>query len=207
MKFNPSFFVGGVDCIDFCNTVDHRHSPPACDFLQDAATAVEWGKAAGILSKSEGLPAGRERRSFADLLSARAELSRVLLPFARGGRPTDADLQAFSDRLQKVSLWLRLASRKGRYQLEDSSDDPLDKIRTAVIRSAADLLLSGSPERIRECGECGWMFYDTSRNHLRRWCSMEICGNRAKARRHYERVKRGKRQAVRSGAGARSSRA
>ena len=30
--------------------------------------------------------------------------------------------------------------------------------------------------------------YDTSRNHSRRWCSMESCGNRAKAKRHYRRM-------------------
>jgi predicted RNA-binding Zn ribbon-like protein len=42
---------------------------------------------------------------------------------------------------------------------------------------------------VGECeGEgCSWLFLDTSRNRSRRWCSMEDCGNRAKARRHYER--------------------
>ncbi|MBV8794030.1 MAG: CGNR zinc finger domain-containing protein, partial [Hyphomicrobiales bacterium] len=39
--------------------------------------------------------------------------------------------------------------------------------------------------RIRECGghACGWLFYDRSKNNRRRWCEMEICGNRAKQRR------------------------
>jgi len=34
---------------------------------------------------------------------------------------------------------------------------------------------------------CGWLFFDTSKNRSRRWCAMEDCGNRAKARRHYRR--------------------
>jgi predicted RNA-binding Zn ribbon-like protein len=44
---------------------------------------------------------------------------------------------------------------------------------------------------VRECSgdTCGWLFVDTSRNHSRRWCDMEDCGNRAKARRHYLRRK------------------
>jgi len=43
--------------------------------------------------------------------------------------------------------------------------------------------------RVRECGgtACNWLFLDESRNRSRRWCSMESCGNRAKARRHYHR--------------------
>jgi predicted RNA-binding Zn ribbon-like protein len=34
---------------------------------------------------------------------------------------------------------------------------------------------------------CGWLFFDASKNRSRRWCAMEDCGNRAKARRHYRR--------------------
>jgi predicted RNA-binding Zn ribbon-like protein len=42
---------------------------------------------------------------------------------------------------------------------------------------------------MRECGgsACTWLFLDHSRNRSRRWCSMETCGNRAKAHRHYRR--------------------
>jgi predicted RNA-binding Zn ribbon-like protein len=54
---------------------------------------------------------------------------------------------------------------------------------------AADLLTSGDLARVRQCGdaECGWLFFDTSRNGSRRWCSMDACGNRNKARRFYAR--------------------
>ncbi len=88
---------------------------------------------------------------------------------------------------QKVSGSLRLVPVKGRYALVSSAEGPLEQIAVEAVRSASSLLVTGHPDQIRLCGECGWMFYDTSRNHLRRWCSMKICGNRAKARRHYER--------------------
>ncbi len=53
------------------------------------------------------------------------------------------------------------------------------------------LLTSPSLARVRHCASasCGWLFVDVSRNHSRRWCDMEDCGNRAKARRHYARLK------------------
>ncbi|MCB0153982.1 MAG: CGNR zinc finger domain-containing protein, partial [Anaerolineae bacterium] len=55
--------------------------------------------------------------------------------------------------------------------------------------SAAELLTSDRLNRVGQCaGEsCGWLFLDTTRNHSRRWCEMEHCGNRAKAKRHYRR--------------------
>ncbi|MGW2909833.1 CGNR zinc finger domain-containing protein [Streptomyces asoensis] len=52
-------------------------------------------------------------------------------------------------------------------------------------------LLSTAPDRIRGCAQetCVLHFFDTSRNGTRRWCSMAVCGNRAKASRHYARAK------------------
>jgi predicted RNA-binding Zn ribbon-like protein len=52
-------------------------------------------------------------------------------------------------------------------------------------------LLRERPDRVRRCAHpaCVLWFYDTSRNGTRRWCSMETCGNRAKAGRHYARAR------------------
>ncbi|GGU41683.1 CGNR zinc finger domain-containing protein [Streptomyces lavendofoliae] len=54
-------------------------------------------------------------------------------------------------------------------------------------------LLRTAPDRIRACAHeaCVLHFFDTSRNGTRRWCSMAVCGNRAKASRHYARTKEG----------------
>ena len=56
--------------------------------------------------------------------------------------------------------------------------------------SAVAVLTEEDLGRVRECpgaGDCGWLFYDTSKNGTRRWCSMEGCGSRVKMRRHYAR--------------------
>jgi predicted RNA-binding Zn ribbon-like protein len=41
-------------------------------------------------------------------------------------------------------------------------------------------------ERVKICpaDDCRWAFHDNSRNGSRQWCSMAVCGNRAKARAH-----------------------
>jgi predicted RNA-binding Zn ribbon-like protein len=54
-------------------------------------------------------------------------------------------------------------------------------------------LLAERPDRVRGCAHpsCVLWFHDTSRNGTRRWCSMDACGNRAKAGRHYARTRGG----------------
>jgi predicted RNA-binding Zn ribbon-like protein len=73
------------------------------------------------------------------------------------------------------------------------AEDALDRVLWPVVHDAAGLLTSQELKRVKKCADerCGWLFFDTSRNHSRRWCSMESCGNRAKARRHYERQRAG----------------
>jgi predicted RNA-binding Zn ribbon-like protein len=61
-----------------------------------------------------------------------------------------------------------------------------------ALWSAADILVGLESARLRECANdrCLWLFFDDSKNGTRRWCSMQSCGNRAKAHRHYLRQKR-----------------
>ena len=70
--------------------------------------------------------------------------------------------------------------------------DSLDTMLWPVARSAVDLLTAAERRRLRECPgspgkACGWLFVDTSKNRSRRWCVTGLCGNRARAHRHYHR--------------------
>jgi predicted RNA-binding Zn ribbon-like protein len=66
----------------------------------------------------------------------------------------------------------------------------LDWLLAAVARSGAEILSEGTRASLHLCANphCGLFFYDTSRTHRRRWCSMAVCGNRSKvaafARKH-----------------------
>ncbi len=54
----------------------------------------------------------------------------------------------------------------------------------AVLAAAARLTEAGRWSRVKLCASetCRWAFVDESRNRSRTWCSMAVCGNRAKAR-------------------------
>jgi predicted RNA-binding Zn ribbon-like protein len=58
-----------------------------------------------------------------------------------------------------------------------------------LLAITALAIADGSWSRLKVCpgDHCGWAFYDHSRNRTGRWCSMAVCGGRAKAKRHYRR--------------------
>lgn len=59
----------------------------------------------------------------------------------------------------------------------------------ALLAHVAAAMLDGSWARLKACPgrDCGWVFYDASRNLSSRWCSMRVCGGREKARAYYRR--------------------
>lgn len=61
----------------------------------------------------------------------------------------------------------------------------------AVLAAASRLVVLGQWDRVKICpaDDCRWAFYDRSRNHSRTWCSMQVCGNREKARTWRERAR------------------
>jgi predicted RNA-binding Zn ribbon-like protein len=62
-----------------------------------------------------------------------------------------------------------------------------------IAESAAGLLTADDLTLVRKCQnpQCILYFYDTTRNHARRWCSIAVCGNRAKVATHYRRRRQG----------------
>jgi predicted RNA-binding Zn ribbon-like protein len=70
--------------------------------------------------------------------------------------------------------------------------DVADARRTAVRAVLAwDVVHRTSPGRLRPCAnlDCRLFLIDHSKPNKARWCSMAVCGNRMKARRHYERTR------------------
>src|SRR5262249_52390983 len=75
--------------------------------------------------------------------------------------------------------------REGAYMW---SWDPRRDMQAAILGpitlSALTLLMEKDLSRTKRCAglECGWLFFDTTKNKGRRWCEMSVCGNRAKVR-------------------------
>jgi predicted RNA-binding Zn ribbon-like protein len=71
-------------------------------------------------------------------------------------------------------------------------DGPIEAVLGPIALSALTLLTQADLSRIKQCqgDHCGWLFLDTTKNKSRRWCEMEVCGNRAKQKRHQSRLRK-----------------
>lgn len=193
--------IGGVLGLDFVNTVDPRHAPGRREYLDSYPALVAWGRQAGVvdaagaprlLAAAADDPAGAER-----VLSRAIELREATYRiFARAARRQPAapgDLDVLHGELGRAMTHIRVGCSDGGFGWEwQDAGDNLDPMLWPVTWSAAGLLVHGPLDRIKECpGDrtCGWLFLDVSKNASRRWCRMDGCGNRAKARRHYERAR------------------
>jgi predicted RNA-binding Zn ribbon-like protein len=172
--------VGAQLIADFVNT--NELDEPDGEHLRDPDSLRDW------LSERDLLPAGA---AVADSDLARAKTVREALRkllLANNGAPLDGGSLATLNDAAAASRLRVSFSPSGRADLvPDQSDVPgaLSRILAVAYTSMAD----DSWQRLKACrlDDCQWAFYDLSKNRSRTWCSMKVCGNRAKARAYRDR--------------------
>lgn len=173
---------GGPLAIDLVNTVWHEGSN-VIDWLVDdeAVTAflAEWDKS---------IPADSVTQTRVALVEAR-ELIRTLLEHAANGA-SDADKLVTKLNAALAAARTEVTATDGGATMTITGDQPTNALAIEAIVNAVELWQERS-NRVRSCEheDCVLWFLDTSKSGRRRWCSMETCGNRIKAKRHYERSK------------------
>lgn len=186
--------------LDFTDTVDWRKKSTPEDSLTTYSSLVNWSMSQQILSPQQTerlLQRAAERPEEADAVVHRAielreAIYRVFSAIAQDEPPQQSDLDSVNAALTEGMAQARILQTPDGFRW-DWPDDllTLDRMLWPVARSAAELLTSEQLDLVRECegAGCGSLFLDSSKNHSRRWCSMESCGNRAKVNRHYHRKK------------------
>jgi len=192
-------YSGGSLCLDLANTWGDR-SEPGNDMLKAYHDLLDWAHGAGVVNDRERgeieklahREAAKSLGVFRTALELRDTVFRLCSTTAAGEKPSERDVAALNAALQSVPKQ-RLCCGGECCEWEWPAEKPdLRQVLWPVIQSAADLVSSPDVARIRECGapDCNWLFLDSSRGGRRRWCDMSTCGNRAKARRYYERHRR-----------------
>lgn len=148
---------------------------------------------AGALQAQWQSDAFRARAEFDRAIALREALNRLFGARVLGAQPLQSDLAALEAALSAVPARTRLLPVRDGFAWEVEAEPSLMLALTPVLWSASDLLAGPVGQQVRRCAnpECLFLFLDTSRAGNRRWCSMSSCGNRAKARRHYHRAKKG----------------
>jgi predicted RNA-binding Zn ribbon-like protein len=190
--------VGGRPVVDFVNTVSDRSTGVPYDRLRTFDDLLELCVRIELFGPAE---AGR----LAEAAAARPADAETALDRARQLREAlfelfDAELDHRTPPPSALDIVNDvLAEGLGNRRLEPHADgyswgwsgraNRLDWMLWPLAWSAAELLTSSDIGRLKQCAQddCRWIFLDLSRNRSRRWCTMEDCGNRAKARRHYHR--------------------
>jgi predicted RNA-binding Zn ribbon-like protein len=159
---------------DFVNTADLE---TGVDRIATADELAEWLSEEGLVDDLVE-PTAAEH---ADALAVREAIRELLL--ANNG--VDADTTAASTTLEqagrKTGLGVRFEAGRPVLAAEgEGADAALGRIVAAV----AELATTPEWSRLKACRDdnCRVVFYDKSRNRSRAWCSMEVCGNREKAR-------------------------
>ncbi|WP_394822490.1 CGNR zinc finger domain-containing protein [Pendulispora albinea] len=192
-------FLAGRVCLDFINTVSWRESETAAvERLTSYSEILAWAAAGGVLDRQ----AARRLRARAlrhpkeaeaahtDAVRFRDALYRTICAELEGAASDPADLAKMNARISEAAAFRRLVPSEAGFVWRCDESNLRAPLWTIAL-SAADLLPSPGFARVRRCGleDCGWLFLDTSKNKTRRWCRMEICGNRHKAQRFYEKKK------------------
>lgn len=192
--------IGGRLSLDFANTLAWRGSSNQHEWLSSYSELISWGQHAGILSDSEAqllLIEAKLRPEEASAVLKRAitlreSVYRIFSAIVDGTSPKPEDLNILNTELSEAMAQSLIApTSSGFFWAFDAKGNKLYQMLWPIVRSAADLLTSKEANRVSKClaKDCGWLFLDMSRNRTRRWCDMKDCGNRAKARRHYERTR------------------
>ena len=199
----PAIFVGGAPGLDFLNSIATPVDIPV-DWIDDGEGLLSWLAQAGLVP-AEALARIRARARPAELDKVAAE-ARRLREWFRGflrrhqGRPLTAkdlgELEPLNRLLARDDSFSRIVPQRG------SAEAPLQlqierKWSTAealllpIAQALAELVCTEDFAKLKPCEGpiCTLYFVDRTHGAARRWCSMAICGNRAKQAAHRHRVK------------------
>ncbi|AVL26284.1 hypothetical protein NBRGN_002_00050 [Nocardia brasiliensis NBRC 14402] len=188
----PEHFIGGHPALDLANAVFDRRVPgPGNELLGSPRDIGNWLVAAGLVSGRAATAVARiEAEPFVGRVHAVREAAAQLFGAIAAGRTPDAQslgvllttagsgLSASTMRLDDTGPRLTLARWR----------DP-NAVTAFLALLAVEAFYTLPRDRLRSCPRCAWLFLDSSRGGKRRWCSMQICGNREKVSRHREQVR------------------
>jgi predicted RNA-binding Zn ribbon-like protein len=180
-------FVGNQLSLDFLNTRPVMDGNPV-ELLPDCASLARWLKAAGLVPAPEAKRLERGwsarpafTRMLGELREFRERLRQAVLQMEAGTVPSPAFIAKVNELLSAhphIDEVIRTDSGLGSGKRFDPQV-PLD-VFAPLVDNVASLLTIPDKSRLRKCEGCVLHFHDTSKKGTRRWCSMNLCGNRSK---------------------------
>jgi predicted RNA-binding Zn ribbon-like protein len=168
----------------FVNTLHQDPVEPEVEELDSPAALATWMKDHGITPDEDP-----DAQDLASAVQFREAL-RKLLRANNGSRLDPGSLGALREAAKEGLIRIEIDST-GR-AVPAPAHTGLGAVFARLLAAVADSQAAGTWERMKACADddCEWAFYDSSKNRSRTWCSMEVCGNRAKTRAYRARRKK-----------------
>ena len=194
----------GHPSLEFTNTVNDHASEQPGETLFKYEDLLAWAKRVGLLPEEKVgrlmHKAARQHqeaaRVFAAALELREAIYRIVVAQTKAKSPPKQDLTIINSVLSHLTSGAQVVYHTDRFEWQWNFDEnALEAPLWILALSAVDLMTSEYYERVGQCADedgCGWLFVDTSKNHSRRWCDINDCGNRAKQRRYQKRSQKQK---------------
>jgi predicted RNA-binding Zn ribbon-like protein len=203
----PAFFVADATGLDFLNSIATPSDKPV-EWITSGEDLLDWLRTAGLIT--DDVRESFIKSTVPGELDAVAAQARALrdwfreFVFKHKGKPLQADV------LEELAPLNRILARDeeyGQIVAQDGKSDgdapgrivwkmqrrwrSPDSLLVPIARSMAELVCTDDFTHIKQCEghSCTLLFIDRTRGHARRWCSMAVCGNRAKAQAHRDRAK------------------
>jgi predicted RNA-binding Zn ribbon-like protein len=180
-------FVSNRPILDLLNTKPVLADGPT-ELLAEVRALERWLIASGTVSSVRDRVAVREWRNSAEagaflkrLVAFRERLREAVLRIESGTLPSDVFVSEVNSLLLQYPRHTSLRERDSKLVRETIVEfhKPTD-LWAPIAEATADLLTETQLSRIRKCEACVVHFFDTSKKGSRRWCSMNICGNKLK---------------------------
>jgi len=194
----PFLFVGNHLCLDFINTQMIVRGN-LTDLLRKFGDLMTWLVQAKVVDADQGKvaitrwSAAEQKRVFDAAIALRKALRNMAEDIAARKAIPNSTLTAINQVLSQCPGYRQLAYVNRRVESRFHSDaGESSRLLTPLAEAASDLLCSGNLSLVKKCrnSACILYFYDTTKNHGRNWCSMQLCGNRMKVAAHYRKKRK-----------------
>jgi predicted RNA-binding Zn ribbon-like protein len=168
------------------------------DYFNSISDVIHWCRRLDIISQETERILLREMKRnpekaeiyFKETIAFRELLYSVFQPLSTDKNVPSAVMDKYNALLSAYFPDLRIKqTTKGFIEDWALDENSFKRLLAFILNDSYETLLSNKLNRIKACGNCGWLFYDSTKNSKRRWCSMKSCGSSIKALEWYYRKK------------------
>jgi predicted RNA-binding Zn ribbon-like protein len=185
---NGFLFLGNNLALDFLNTRPVQDGEPM-ELLPDFASLLRWFQTAGLLStrdvaglKRHWSQSAEARHTMEAMRRLREMLRNAIVKWEDAGTPLYSTIDKLNRLMAAYPMRSRLKKTNDKELLTELYFEPRkpEDLFGPLAHAAAMLFAYTNRDRLRKCDQCVLHFVDTSKKGTRRWCSMQLCGNRLK---------------------------